>query len=50
VTAPNGIGGTNDVCDPTQGYSFDQQTLDNFGRINVLRGHRVIELAVKFYF
>jgi hypothetical protein len=50
VTVPNGIGGTTDVCDPTQGYSIDQNTLDNFGRINVLRGHRAIELAVKFYF
>jgi hypothetical protein len=50
VTAPNGIGGTADVCDPTQGFHFTDQTLRNFGRINILRGHRVVELALKFYF
>ncbi len=48
---PNGIGGTNnDVCDPTGGFSFTQQTQDNFGKINLRRGHRVIEFALKYYF
>jgi hypothetical protein len=50
VDAPNGIGGTNNVCDPTQGFFFTDQTIRNFGTINLLRGHRVVELAVKFYF
>jgi hypothetical protein len=50
VTAPNGEGGTADVCDPTQGFSFTDQTRSNFGRINLLRGHRIVELALKFYF
>jgi hypothetical protein len=48
---PDGVGGYHDgVCDPTGGFSFTQNTLDNFGKINARRGHRVIELAVKYYF
>jgi hypothetical protein len=48
---PNGSGGTNNgVCDPSKGFSFTQQTKDNFGKINLLRGHRVIELVLKYYF
>ena len=48
---PDGVGGVlNDVCDPTGGFSFDQNTLDNFGNINLLRGRRIIEFAVKYYF
>jgi len=48
---PNGAGGTQDnVCDPTAGYYFTEQSLQNFGDILLLRGHRVIELALKFYF
>ncbi|HKX33345.1 MAG TPA: carboxypeptidase regulatory-like domain-containing protein [Blastocatellia bacterium] len=45
-------GGTpaNNVCDPTGGFSFTQDTLDNFGKITRKRGRRVIELALKFYF
>jgi hypothetical protein len=50
VTAPDGAGGTSNVCDPTQGFRFTDQTLNNFGKINLLRGHRIIELALKFYF
>ena len=48
---PNGIGDYADgVCDPTGGYSFTQNTIDNFGKINIKRGHRVVELVVKYYF
>ena len=48
---PNGIGGTNNgVCDPTGGFSFTQNTIDNFGKVNLRRGHRVIEFALKYYF
>jgi Carboxypeptidase regulatory-like domain/TonB-dependent Receptor Plug Domain len=48
---PNGAGGFIDnVCDPTQGFHFSDQTIQNFGKINLLRGHRVIEFAAKFYF
>jgi hypothetical protein len=49
---PNGIGGTRDpgICDPTGGFSFTQDTLNNFGKITNKRGHRVVELALKFYF
>jgi Carboxypeptidase regulatory-like domain/TonB-dependent Receptor Plug Domain len=48
---PNGTGGyVDNVCDPTQGFHFSDQTVQNFGKINLLRGHRVIEFAAKFYF
>jgi hypothetical protein len=47
---PNGAGGTADVCDPTKGFTFTQQTKDNFGKLNLLRGHRVIEFVLKYYF
>jgi hypothetical protein len=48
---PNGTGGTSDgICDPTQGFSFTQDTLDNFGKITTKRGRRIVELALKFYF
>lgn len=47
---PNGNGGTSDVCDPTKGFTYTQQTKDNFGKINLLRGHRVIEFVLKYYF
>jgi hypothetical protein len=29
---------------------FTQQTKDNFGKINLKRGHRVIEFVVKYLF
>ena len=48
---PDGSGGTNDnVCDPLGGFSYTQQTLDNFGTILLKRGRRIVEFAVKFYF
>jgi hypothetical protein len=48
---PNGVGGTsNHICDPTQGYKFTSDTLNNFGKINILRGRRIIEFALKYYF
>jgi hypothetical protein len=48
---PDGAGGfVNGVCDPTAGFDFDQNTKDNFGRINLLRGRRIIEFALKYYF
>ncbi|PYR92101.1 MAG: hypothetical protein DMF84_14275 [Acidobacteria bacterium] len=47
---PNGAGGFTDVCDPTQGFDFTPQTKDNFGKVNLKRGHRVIELVLKYYF
>ncbi len=50
VNAPNGTGGTSSVCDPAQGFTYTDQTLRNFGTVNLLRGHRVVELALKFYF
>jgi hypothetical protein len=48
---PNGLGDYADgVCDPAGGYVFTPTTIENFGRINLKRGHRVIELAVKYMF
>jgi hypothetical protein len=47
---PNGAGGTADVCDPTGGYSFTANTLANYGKIITKRGHRTIEVAVRFFF
>jgi len=48
---PNGVGGTvNGVCDPTAGFHFTDTTKSQFGNINLLRGHRVIEFALKYYF
>jgi hypothetical protein len=48
---PNGAGGTaTNVCDPTGGFDVTSQTQSNFGLINLKRGHRVIELALKYYF
>ena len=48
---PNGAGGTVDnVCDPTGGFSFTPNTIANFGKINLLRGRRVVEFALKYYF
>jgi hypothetical protein len=38
------------VCDPTKGFDFTPQTKDNFGKINLKRGHRVIELVLKYSF
>jgi len=48
---PNGAGGTADnVCDPTKGFSLTENTKQNFGKIILKRGHRVIEFAMKLYF
>jgi hypothetical protein len=48
---PNGSGGTvGNVCDPTGGFSFTQNTINNFGKINIMRGRRIIEFALKYYF
>jgi hypothetical protein len=48
---PDGTGAFKDnVCDPTGGFDFTPQTKDNFGKINLKRGHRVVELVLKYYF
>ena len=47
----NGAGGfATNVCDPTGGFDFTPQTKANFGKINLKRGHRVVELVLKYYF
>jgi Carboxypeptidase regulatory-like domain/TonB-dependent Receptor Plug Domain len=50
VTVPNGAGGTSSVCDPAQGFEYDQATKDNFGKIINKHGRRIVEFAFKFYF
>lgn len=50
ANVPDGAGGTQNACDPTGGFDFTQQTKDNFGKINLKRGHRVIEFVLKYYF
>jgi hypothetical protein len=48
---PNGEGGFSDnVCDPTGGYTFTDNTLQNFGKILTKRGRRVVEFAVRLFF
>jgi hypothetical protein len=51
VRRPSGDG-TNvaDVCDPTQGFSYSANTINNFGKIQNKRGRRIVEFALKFYF
>ena len=54
VTVPNvptGNGSnTTNACDVTKGFSFTPQTLQNYGKINIKRGHRVVEFVLKYYF
>jgi Carboxypeptidase regulatory-like domain/TonB-dependent Receptor Plug Domain len=47
---PQGNGASADTCDPTRGFSFTPQTISNFGKINLKRGHRVVEFVLKYYF
>jgi hypothetical protein len=50
-TVPTGNGtNTANVCDPTQGFSYTQETTDNFGKIVNKHGRRIVEFAFKFYF
>ena len=47
----NGAGGVADnVCDPTGGFQYTQTATENFGKINLKRGRRVIEFVFKYYF
>jgi len=51
VTRPTGDGtNTASVCDPTGGFSFTQNTIDNFGKVQNKRGRRIVEFALKFTF
>ncbi len=46
----NGTGQTvagNTICDPTKGFNINAST---FGQITQKHGHRIVELALKFYF
>ena len=39
-----------DLCDPTGGYHFSQNTVDNFGKVITKRGRRVVEFALRLFF
>jgi hypothetical protein len=48
---PNGNRGpASNVCDPSKGFTFTDDTKKNFGKITTKRGQRVVEMAVKFTF
>jgi hypothetical protein len=49
---PTGVPGglADNVCDPTAGFQYTPNTVDNFGKVNLKRGRRVIEFVVKYYF
>jgi hypothetical protein len=49
VPTGNGSNVTN-ACDVTKGFSYTPQTIANFGKINLKRGHRVVEFVLKYYF
>ena len=51
ITVPTGDGGnTASVCDPTGGFSYTNNTINNFGKIQNKRGRRIVEFALKFTF
>jgi Carboxypeptidase regulatory-like domain/TonB-dependent Receptor Plug Domain len=57
---PNGTGSTSgNICDPTGGFRFTDKvkfpgdptdTVHDFGKVINKHGHRIIELALKYYF
>src|SRR5262249_29333246 len=49
---PNGTGGVagGNTCDPTGGFHFTDDTINNFGKITNKHGRRIVEFAFKFYF
>ena len=48
---PNGAGGVaDDVCDPSGGFQYTPTAQQNFGKINLKRGRRVVEFVLKYYF
>jgi hypothetical protein len=50
VPTGNSATPTATACDVTKGFSFTPQTISNFGKINIKRGHRVVEFVLKYYF
>ena len=51
ITVPTGDGGnTASVCDPTGGFRFTDNTINNFGKVQNKRGRRIVEFALKFTF
>jgi len=51
ITVPNGNGGnTSNPCDPTQGFRYTDNTIQNFGKIVNKHGRRIVEFALKFTF
>jgi len=51
LNVPNGNGtNVSNPCDPTGGFHFTQNTMDNFGKIVNKHGRRIVEFALKFNF
>jgi hypothetical protein len=51
VRRPTGDGSNvASICDPSKGFRFTQNTINNFGKIQNKRGRRIVEFALKFYF
>jgi len=51
VRRPTGDGGNiASICDPSKGFRYTQNTINNFGKIQNKRGRRIVEFALKFYF
>jgi hypothetical protein len=51
VNVPNGNGGNvSNPCDPTKGFHYTDETINNFGKIVNKHGRRIVEFALKFEF
>jgi hypothetical protein len=51
VNVNNGAGNlATSVCDPTKGFTYTPETINNFGRIVNKHGRRIVEFALKYYF
>jgi hypothetical protein len=50
VNVNGGGSSPSNPCDPTKGFSYTQETLDNFGKVVSKHGRRIVEFALKFNF
>jgi len=50
VSVNDGTGNMASTCDPTGGFSYTSETLNNFGKIVSKHGRRIVEFALKFNF
>jgi hypothetical protein len=50
VNVNGGGSSPSNPCDPTKGFTYTQETLDNFGKVVNKHGRRIVEFALKFNF